>query len=434
MSESSTFLKAIEAGKAAPAYLITGEEYLVRKVSDELVGALLPGSTAALNLAIMDGTSAAEVARELATLAMLPGRKVVLVREPEFLAPQKRAKADALAKVKEAWTGGKRRLAANRALALLARAGLGPRELSAASVEQLEKALGTELADTDASFLRDIGSFCMEEGLTSPEGGTAPLEALLEKGLPKGHHLVIEATQLDAAHPMVKRIARDGVLIERKVERELKKLDIHQVAAELLAPLGKRLDGAAEALLKDYCGAEMRLLLGELEKLATYVPEKQQTITEADVRAIVSRSREEEFLELSNAIQSRDLRTALRYVEGALGAGEAPLRLSATLATMVRNLLESRARWARAGFGPRTSKGEFDAKGLPILAAEVKERGGRPPHPYAAWMNFQASMRFELMELVRAHLTVARADMALKSGANPRMALESILFALCRAA
>ncbi len=76
-------LKAIEDGKASPIYLVTGEEFLVRKAADEIVARLVPKAVAGLNLAIHEGASASEVARDLATVPMLRGRKVVVVRDPE---------------------------------------------------------------------------------------------------------------------------------------------------------------------------------------------------------------------------------------------------------------------------------------------------------------------------------------------------------------
>ncbi|MFN7132634.1 MAG: hypothetical protein ACK4N5_11175, partial [Myxococcales bacterium] len=114
MSQNDAILEQIDAGKAPPVFLLTGEEFLVRKLSDEIVARLLPKAMAGLNLSVMEGASPAEVARDLATIPMFRGRKVVVLREPEFFAPKK-GRADALSKIKEAWNGGRRRAAANRA-------------------------------------------------------------------------------------------------------------------------------------------------------------------------------------------------------------------------------------------------------------------------------------------------------------------------------
>ncbi|MFL5351557.1 MAG: DNA polymerase III subunit delta, partial [Archangium sp.] len=126
-------LDEVKAGKVHPLYLLWGEEYLVRRGADELVKALLPDASAGLNFAVLDAGSPREVASELATLPLFPGRKVVLVRDPEFLAPKK-GRGDALGKAREAWKAGKRKEGARRLLALAARAGWG--------VDQLDPILG----------------------------------------------------------------------------------------------------------------------------------------------------------------------------------------------------------------------------------------------------------------------------------------------------
>lgn len=425
MSQNDALLKQIDEGKARPVYLITGEEFLVRKASDELVAKLLPKAIAGLNLSVMEGASPADVARDLATLPMFRGRKVVVLREPEFLAPKK-GRTDALAKIKDAWNQGRRRVAANRVLALLARAGFGVEALLAPDPERLKDELDLELADADIGFLKEMGLFCQQEGLTAPEGDTRALEALLESGLPTDHHLIVEASHVDARLGLVKLMEKVGVRVERKVERELRKLDIRAVVDDVLRPLGKRLEPAAEALLKDLCGGNMRLLQGELEKLALHAGD-QPIITVADVQRLVRRAREEEFRELADAIGSRNLRAAVRYVENALEMDEAPLRLHGAIAAVVRRLLTDHERWTAHGFTARTTQREFEARGMPIL----REEGGRTPHPYVAWLGFQACMRFETLELVRAMIALADADVQLKSGGDGRLVLESLLWRIC---
>ena len=143
-------LKEVKAGKVAPLYLLWGEEFQVRKGADELVKTLVPDAAVGLNLVSLDAGSPREVAQELATMPLFPGRKVVLVRDPEFLAPKK-GRGDALGKAREAWKAGKRKEGARRLLALAARAGWGVEQLDpgnpgAPSVEQWKDELNVDLA------------------------------------------------------------------------------------------------------------------------------------------------------------------------------------------------------------------------------------------------------------------------------------------------
>ena len=126
--ELDDVLEEAKAGNGASLYLLAGEEFLVRKGADDLVKRLVPDASAGLNFAVMDGASPREVAQELATLPLFPGPKVVLVRDPEFLAPKK-GRGDALGKARDAWKAGRRKEGARRLLALAARAGWGPSEL-----------------------------------------------------------------------------------------------------------------------------------------------------------------------------------------------------------------------------------------------------------------------------------------------------------------
>ena len=116
-------LAEVQRGKVRPVYLCWGEEYLVRRDADALASALVPDAASGLNFAVLDAGSPRELAAELLTLPLFPGRKAVLVRDPEFLAPRK-GRVDALARVREAWKAGRRKEAARR---LLARAYPEPR-------------------------------------------------------------------------------------------------------------------------------------------------------------------------------------------------------------------------------------------------------------------------------------------------------------------
>src|SRR6266852_3404564 len=157
-------LEELREGEEAPFYLVWGEEYLARKAADELVKALLPPELMSLNYSVLDAAGPREIAQDLATLPLFPGRKVVLVRDPEFLAPKK-GRVDALGKARDAWRAGKRKEGARRVLALMARAGwtvqeIDPSRRGAPSARQWRQELNIELGDHDASFLKEVALFC----------------------------------------------------------------------------------------------------------------------------------------------------------------------------------------------------------------------------------------------------------------------------------
>ncbi|WP_225412908.1 DNA polymerase III subunit delta [Stigmatella hybrida] len=433
-SELDEVLAQVKAGKVAPLYLLWGEEFLVRKGADELVKALVPDAAMGLNHAVLDAASPREVAQELATLPLFPGRKVVLVRDPEFLAPKK-GRGDALGKAREAWKAGKRKEGARRLLALAARAGWGVDQLDpgasgAPSVEDWKSELDVDLAEVDVAFLKEAAAFCREERVSAPEGDASALLELLQKGLPPGHALVLAASDIDAKSPLLKFAKDEGRLIERKVAARHKDLDLSEISREFLAPFKKKLGPGALEQLKERVGGNIRLLQSELEKLAIYA--NGATIEAADVALLVHQAREEEFFALSEAVQKRDLRGALDYTEDALGQGTHALQLLGAVASIVRGLLENRERLSLYAQGtvPR-SFDDFKARLFPKIEQEVKGAKGRAPHPWAAFLSMQAAARYERRELLRALMACADADLELKSSANGKLVIERLLWSLC---
>lgn len=428
-------LAAAEEGSISTLYLLWGEEFLVRKGAEELIGRLLTKGSLDLSYSVLDAASPAEVAQDLATLPLLPGRKVVLVRDPEFLAPKK-GRADGLAKAREAWTSGKRKEGARRVLGLAAKAGWGVSDLSAANPnaptpEQWKQELNIELSEADLAFVREVIAFCEEEHISAPGSDVSPLLDLLEKDLPKTQILVIAATDVDPKNPFFKLVRERGRIIERRVASRLKDLDVSDVVMEILGPLKKRLGSGAEALLKDRCGGNMRLLQTELEKLALHADGP--VIEASDVDQLISRTREEEFLELSNALQQRDLESALRYVAHALGQGVHPLQMLGAIASIIRTLLVSHDRLLRhaRGRAPRHFE-EFKSRVFPGIGREAEAADERPPHPYAAFVGMQAAARYERRELLTALVRCADADLALKTSAEGSLVLERLLWSVCQ--
>nr|WP_240672436.1 DNA polymerase III subunit delta [Corallococcus coralloides] len=427
-------LAEVKGGKVWPLYLLWGEEFLVRKGADELVKTLVPDAAMGLNLAVLDAASPREVAQELATLPLFPGRKVVLVRDPEFLAPKK-GKGDALAKARDAWKAGKRKEGARRLLALAGRAGWGvdqldPRVPGAPSVEQWKEELNVDLAEADLAFLQEAAAFCRDERVSAPEGDASALLELLQKGVPPGHALVLAATDVDSRSPLLKFAQDKGRLFERKVAARHKDLDLSEISKEFLAPFKKKLGPGALEGLKERIGGNIRLLQSELEKLAVYA--EGPTIEAQHVALLVHHAREEEFFELTEALQKRELRDALSYAEDAMGQGTHALQLLGAVASIVRSLLENHA-WLEkyaGGQPPRTGR-DVEARILPKLEAELKAAKRKTPNAWALAFGMQAAARYERRELLNALVACADADLALKSSASGKLVIERLLWTVC---
>jgi DNA polymerase III subunit delta len=421
-------LQAIDADDESPVYLLWGEEFLVRKAAEQLVDKLVPNAAAGLNLVTADGLSPKDVAAELATLPLFPGRKVVLVRDPEWLAPKK-GRTDALGKAKEAWKQNRRKEAARRVLAIAARAGWGPDALNPADPDAWERELGIGLSAPDLQFLKEVSEFCLEEGLTAPAGDDGALIELLAKGAGKGQILVIAATDVETKSPFVKLVKDRGTFIERKVAAKLKDLDLTEFVAETLKPYGKKLDRGALEKLKDRVGGNFRLLASELTKLALHA--EGNTISARDVELLVGHAREEEYLELSDALQKRDYDATMKYLGEALAQGNAPLQLLGAITSIVRTLLMNHERMVQLSGGkPPRNYNDFQARVFPSIEAEAKAAKTRVPHPYAAFMGMQAAAGYGRKVLMQGLESCAESDLALKLGGD-ELVLERLVWTLC---
>lgn len=421
MSDVQSLLDEIRGGRTRQVYLFHGEEFLARKAAKEVAEALVPQGERDLNLSVLDGASPAEVARDLATLPMFMGTKVVWLQEPEMLAPKKAAKADQLARLRELWGQGRRREAARRLLALAQKAGI---DASVATAQEWSSEAGIEADEEDRAFCQEAAAWAKEEGIRAPGADLAEFERLLERGIPQGNHLVISAVAVDARLGLVKKLRELGAEVSFRPTGRYEKRDVGAMAAEFLQPLGKRLSpGAIVALERLVGGDRVRALFGELEKVALFVGER-KTIEAEDVEQVVERSQEIEFL-LTSSLEKKDLPGAMEGLAQLLEGGGGLPQAVASIAGCLRQLLAAkgatRATGGRLpGFGPQAQ----------AWVAAYQASGLRMGNPNAAKFRAEAASRFETEELARALIAAAEVDRAIKGGGG-RLDVERLLWKIC---
>ena len=256
------------------------------------------------------------------------------------------------------------------------------------------------------------------------------LDALLKRGLPPGHVLVIAAGKVDGRLPVVKKLAAAGRRVAVQVEKEgqwdAQRLALGPVLETLLAGTGKRVDRAGEARLAELVGEDARTLASEVQKLTAYVGDR-KVIGAADVDAVVTRVAVDPFFALGNAVEARDLPGALGVLDRALADGATPFMLLGGLAGTVRRLVAERERARRVAGDRRIgSFTEWQATVLPAISED--ELGTKKP--YGFWMKYQAAARFSRAELLEALAGLADADVAMKRGQDGRLRLERVLWGL----
>jgi DNA polymerase-3 subunit delta len=162
-------------------------------------------------------------------------------------------------------------------------------------------------------------------------------------------------------------------------------------------------DAVEELILR--VGADLRRLMGEIEKLIAYAAEK--PLSAADVSAVLGKSFGPPLWKLSDAFCDRSAPPTLENLERALDDGEAPLRLLAVLHRALRQV-----RSARGYQGERAPR-----------AAMLAALGLRKPMEWKLEGLLRAARGWDESALVRAFASLDRADRALKTGAEPRATL-----------
>jgi DNA polymerase-3 subunit delta len=432
-----------EAGGGQPAavYLFDGDAFLSLRAGRELAFALVPERERSLNLLELDvAASPAEVAAELQTRGLFSsGRKVVLLQEPAFLTSKEDVE-ESFEKARLQWGEGRQREAARRLLALCAKAGLGaidlrpepgddPARFKATLGKALKREFGFAPGEAGLDFVVEAAGYAIEREMKAARDDSGALDAVLERGLPPGHVLVVAAGKVDGKLPLVKRLAAAGRRVEVSIPREGTfdaRVVLGPVVQVLLAGTGKKADAGAVERLEALVGGDARTLASELQKLVAFVGER-KVIGADDVDEVVTRSAEDAFFALGNAVEARDLPAAIGVVDRTVADGGSPHMLLATLAGTVRRLVVEKER-ARAVVGERVvrSPRDWEAQIFPTIPAE--EVGKKKP--YGFWMKYQASTRFARGELLDGLVALHEADVAMKSGSDARLQLERVLLGL----
>jgi DNA polymerase-3 subunit delta len=209
--------------------------------------------------------------------------------------------------------------------------------------------------------------------------------------------IFVENRALKSSHPIL-RLAEE----ERKRRRGFVKLfelpqDRHLPSwiDRRAQAKGANLSSEATRLLAVLVGTDLRLLDQEIDKLYLYAGERQ--ITTQDVRALVSRARQESIFDLVDCVGRRETDRALVLLHRMLDAGEAPLYLLAMLARQIRILIQVKDLQGR-GLGKNEIAGELRL------------------HPYVVEKGMAQAWNFSLSQLEAAHHNLVETDWAIKTG------------------
>lgn len=231
--------------------------------------------------------------------------------------------------------------------------------------------------------------------------------AYLEDPVPETY-LLATAAGIDKRRKFFQKIAQVGELIEF---RRLYENQLPQFIRERARVAGRTFTGPALKLFCRRVGNNLAEVVGELDKLASYVGER-EFFEEADVAAVVSDTRVESVFALTDALGNGDTALALRLLNRLLDDGQPPLVILTMLTRHFRQLWKAR---------------ELLAQEVP--QKELPRRLGVNPY-FLSGLLAQAR-RCSDRQMRRAFPRFLAVDQALKSGGDPRAHLEGLVFGLC---
>jgi len=221
--------------------------------------------------------------------------------------------------------------------------------------------------------------------------------------------IVFQAAKIDLRRKFFAELKKADLLVEFKKLRDENLPGFVRKEAE---SSGRSIDPEAAELLVYYTGNNLRELVSQIEKLASFIGDRKK-ITVTDVREIASDTKIDTVFELANALGSRDLARSHRQLQTLLRDTDAPYMLVGALARHFRQLCLIREMLER-----KVGRSEI-SKSLKI-------------NPYFLDGMLGQARRFRLDEFEGIFSQMHDIDVGIKSGGRQTTLLEMLLYTVCR--
>lgn len=480
--ELNTYLKDRKSGDFAQVYLIYGQELLYKNSLEALVRSLIPENQRSLGYEPIEGTNEniKEAIERLNTYSLLSGTKVVAICDSKIFY-SKQDQDRLLEKAKQAYDSDDIKKAATYFLSLLSLLNLSYDDVSKANRTQTGKLDSDRLGDDQ--WIDKILTFCMENSLAvaSQEDHAALLQHAVEKGFPKGNHLIITTDMADKRRKLFKTIRERGVIIDcsvptgdRRADRMAQEAVLSERMNEILGQSGKRMDKNAYLALYEMTGFDLRTFSNNLQKLISYVGDR-KNITADDVKSVSERTKKDPIYDLTNAVSERNMERSLFFLNTLLADNLHPLQVLAAITNQIRRLLLVKD-FVKSSHGREWHKDvpfhEFKSRIMPAIQAydadllgqletwdrmlskpteeenspskaKGKKKNPRPvtdlviaknpKNPYPVYQMLLKSERFATDELIAVFEVLSQTDLSLKSTRqNPGLLLEKLILFICQ--
>ena len=448
----------IRRGKISPVYLLHGEEtYLIEDTVTEMIEALVPKNVRDFNLDVLSdpGVSVYEILSIADTYPVMAERRVVVVKDPSFLGSEKRFNlVEVFRESREFYRMGN----IPKAAALLALSlDIGSEEFAEGGVafrkalEAFKAANEGELSSDDLDFLDNTAESLTKEtvpALSAADGLDWLIEWLRDfsGGLKPATTVIIFAvtSTLDSKNRVVKAISQVGRVVNFSRFRPASYVSrdpMYQMVTSRLKEYKKTIAPDAFSELQKKTGNDMRQIFDELDKLVTFIGERQR-IEKSDVEDLVTRTDFDSIFDLTNAIGQKSLPLALANLQSILEKGEHPILIHTMLTRQVRFLLQAKLLIESGDIKQDVLQMSYDAfqqRAHRKLSAELsdklpdsKQLSILKQHPYPFYRTLRQAKNFTVQELVKAMERLLEADIQLKTGSlTPELVIEMLVMDLC---
>ena len=457
MGQAKNLIQEIQKGKVYPVYLLHGEEnYLIEDVLEEIVNILSPKNARDFNLDVFSDpeVSVDEVLSIANTYPVMSDRRVVVLKNPAFLAGDKKSDPiEIFHQSIESHRIGNLRKSAS----LLARSlNLEPEDFAEGGTEfkraldAFKKNNESDLLAEDLEFLDNTASALIKEIDFIPAGSSInSIDRLLEyiKSQPAPTTILIIAltTLLNSNDKLVKAVTQAGKVLsfgKLKASSYVSSDPMYQMVRDRLKEYNKTISPDAFSELQKKTGNEMRQIFDELDKLVTFVGERQQ-IGKNDVEEVVAQTGFDVIFDLTNAVGQRSISSALANLKSLLEKGEHPILIHTMLTRQIRFLLQAKLIMGNGGLNQEVAKMSYNVfqervfKKLPSQLIEKlpesKQLNLLKQHPYSLYLTLRHAGNFTVQELINAMERLLEADIQLKTGRlTPELAIEMLVVDIVR--
>jgi DNA polymerase-3 subunit delta len=458
-------------GTARPVWLIHGQEVLVEKACEEVIGFILGKDDRDVSCHTIDGfaQNVPDLLAELNTFSMLAATKVAVFKDAKLF-DTKAGHQGVLLQIGQALGNHQMDKAAKSLLSLCGRLGLDVSKVPTQYEDYPDlHALYKELGKAAVGQMVD---YCATKGWdsVSADNHIEILHKAIQTGFPQGHHLIITvSSKVPKNLKIYKTINEDGAIVdcnvplgERRMDKEAQQAVMRQTAEAMLKKAGKHLAPGLYGSLMELTGFDLRTFDQNLEKLISYVGERKE-ITSDDISALLKRTKTDPLFQLTNAVADRNLQQALFFAQSLLGHQWHALQLLAAIANQIRKLLIAKD-FAASSFGQQwtagLSYGQFQQSIIPAIQGydenastqivlwpektKAKPSKGQkkiatdlrlapnPKNAYPVYQTMLKSEKYTLTELRLAIRHLNQADIRLKStGQDHYTVIKKVIIDIC---